>query len=113
MTDKLNFELAPKAGTFVTRDVDRSGPIVKLYFFPGLRAQELGVSNLEVAVQAMRSLLPAQYQSLNVEPLLDYLNDAATKLRNGDGAEALADVKDLWRILIGDAPDVLPAGGAC
>ncbi|KAF3084244.1 hypothetical protein TWF569_009584 [Orbilia oligospora] len=156
MTDRLNFELAPKAGTFVTRDIDRSGPIVKLYIFPGLRAQELGVSNLEVVIQAIRSLPRARYESLNVEPLLDYLSNAAIKWGMETGifsfdltspttsrikiytrgpnttveylmdaltlggrydiseysAEALTDVKDFWKIFIGDAPDVLPTGGA-
>ncbi|KAK6358207.1 hypothetical protein TWF730_007558 [Orbilia blumenaviensis] len=156
MTDRLNFELAPKAGTFVTRDIDRTGPIVKLYIFPGLRAQEDGVSNLEVVTQAIRSLPTAQYEFLHVEPLLDYLADAATKWGMETGifsfdltspetsriklytrgpnttveylldaltlggryslseysSEALADLKDFWKIFIGDAPDVLPTGGA-
>ncbi|EPS38125.1 hypothetical protein H072_8169 [Dactylellina haptotyla CBS 200.50] len=155
-TDKLNFELAPNAGTFVTRDIDRNGPIIKLYIFPGLRAQELGVSNLEVIMQAIRSLPSQQYQSLNVEPLLDYLNEAAIKWKMETGIfsfdlisadksriklytrapnttidylmdaltlggrydlsnyspEALADVKDFWKIFIGESPDVLPTGGA-
>ncbi|KAF3935660.1 hypothetical protein ABW19_dt0206475 [Dactylella cylindrospora] len=156
MTDKLNFELAPNAGTFVTRDIDRTGPIVKLYIFPGLRAQELGVPNLDIVVKAIRSLPPAQYESLQVEPLLDYLNEAAAKWKMETGIfsfdlvspktsrikiytrapnttvdylidaltlggryniaeyskEALDDVKDFWRIFIGEAPDVLPTGGA-
>ncbi|KAF3910862.1 hypothetical protein ABW20_dc0106411 [Dactylellina cionopaga] len=156
MTDKLNFELAPHAGTFVTRDIDRNGPIVKLYIFPGLRAQELGVSNLEVVTQAIRSLPTKQYQSLQVEPLLDYLAEAAAKWEMETGIfsidlispeksrikiytrapnttvdylmdaltlggrynmsnyskEALTDVEDFWNIFIGDAPAVLPSGGA-
>ncbi|KAL5435821.1 hypothetical protein PMIN06_011045 [Paraphaeosphaeria minitans] len=79
MTEKLNFKLAPVAGTFVTRDVDRNGPIVKLYIYPGLRAQEMGVSNLEVVVGAIRALPDEQYASLRCEPMLDYLHEAAEK----------------------------------
>jgi DMATS type aromatic prenyltransferase len=80
MTDKLNFELAPVAGTFVTRDVDLvKGPIIKMYIFPGLKAQELGVSNLEVATRAIQSLPAAQYQSLQPKLMLDYLREAAAK----------------------------------
>jgi DMATS type aromatic prenyltransferase len=79
-TEKLNFELAPVAGTFVTRDVDLvKGPIIKMYIFPGLRAQELGVSNLEIAHRAIQTLPAAQYQSLRPEPLFDYLHEAAVK----------------------------------
>ncbi|KAI1081428.1 tryptophan dimethylallyltransferase-domain-containing protein [Whalleya microplaca] len=156
MTDKLNFELAPNAGTFVTRDIKRSGPIVKLYMFPGLRAQELGISNLEIVIQAIQSLPTIQYESLQAEPLLDYLREAAVKWNMETGIfsfdlvsptesrikiytrapnttvdylmdaltlggrydlslyskEALDDVKDFWRIFIGDAPDILPSGQA-
>jgi len=80
MTEKLNFELAPVAGTFVTRDVDLvKGPIIKMYIFPGLRAQELGVSNLEIADRAIRTLPAAQYKSLSPEPLFAYLREAAEK----------------------------------
>ncbi|KAF1976876.1 aromatic prenyltransferase [Bimuria novae-zelandiae CBS 107.79] len=153
MTEKLNFELAPVAGTFVTRDIDRNGPIIKLYIFPGLRAQELGVSNLEVVVRAIRSLPSEQYASLRCEPMLEYLHEAAMKWKMDVGIfsfdlispqqsrikiytrapnttvdylmdaltlggryslsmyseEAIADVKDFWRIFIGDAHE-LPAG---
>jgi len=154
MTEKLNFELAPVAGTFVTRDIDRNGPIIKLYIFPGLRAQELGVSNLDVVVRAIQSLPADQYKSLSCEPMLDYLHEAAQKWKMDVGIfsfdlispqksrikiytrapntteeylmdaltlggrydmsmyseEAIRDVKDFWRIFIGDAPDELPAG---
>ncbi|KAK2595106.1 hypothetical protein QQS21_007191 [Conoideocrella luteorostrata] len=155
LNDKLNFELAPKAGTFVTRDIGRSGPIVKLYIFPGLKAQELGVSNLDVVTQAIRGLPSEQYQHLQVAPLLDYLHEAAVKWQMETGIlsfdlispktsrikiytraptttldylidaltlggrydlsvyseEALADIKDFWKIFIGDAPEVLPPDG--
>ncbi|KAL5386202.1 hypothetical protein DPSP01_004285 [Paraphaeosphaeria sporulosa] len=153
MTEKLNFELAPVAGTFVTRDIDRTGPIIKLYIFPGLRAQEMGVSNLEVVVGAIRALPEEQYASLRCEPMLEYLHEAAAKWKMDVGifsfdlispqqsrikiytrapntsveylmdaltlggrydmgmysAEAIADVKDFWRIFIGDAPAELPS----
>ncbi|ORY09851.1 tryptophan dimethylallyltransferase-domain-containing protein [Clohesyomyces aquaticus] len=80
MTEELNFQLAPVAGTFVTRDVDLvKGPIIKVYIFPGLRAQELGVTNLEVAKRAIQSLPPAQYEALQPKPMLDYLHEAAEK----------------------------------
>lgn len=153
MTEKLNFELAPVAGTFVTRDIDRNGPIIKLYIFPGLRAQELGISNLDVVVRAIRSLPAEQYASLRCEPMLEYLHEAAEKWKMDVGIfsfdlispqqsrlkiytrapnttveylmdalmlggrydmsmyseEAIADVKDFWRIFIGDAPSELPS----
>ncbi|KAH9991415.1 tryptophan dimethylallyltransferase-domain-containing protein [Xylariaceae sp. FL0662B] len=153
MTDKLNFELAPKGGTYVTRDIKRTGPMVKLYMFPGLRAQELGISNLEVVTQAIQSLPEVQLRSLQPEPLLEYLREAAIKWNMETGIfsfdlvsptesrikiytrapnttvdylidaltlggrydlslyskEALDDVKDFWRIFIGNAPDVLPS----
>lgn len=79
LSDKLDFELAPRAGTFVTRDIGRSGPIVKLYIFPGLRAEELGVSNLEIVTRAVRSLPAEQYEHLGAEPLFEYLYEASIK----------------------------------
>ncbi|KAF9691031.1 hypothetical protein EKO04_011226 [Ascochyta lentis] len=156
MTEKLNFELAPVAGTFVTRDIDRNGPIIKMYMFPGLKAQELGIPNAEVVFRAIQSLPVDQYRSLNFEPLHNYLLEAARKWKMEIGifsfdlispqksrikiytrapnttieylmdaltlggrydlsmysAEAIQDVKDFWRIFIGDAPDVLSQGGA-
>jgi DMATS type aromatic prenyltransferase len=156
MTEKLNFELAPVAGTFVTRDVDLvKGPIIKMYIFPGLRAQELGVSNLEIADRAIKTLPKSQYNSLNSEPMFEYLREAAVKWSMDIGifsfdlvspdtsriklytraphtsieylmdsitlggrysldmysAEAIADLKDFWKIFIGDAPDILPESG--
>ncbi|OAQ79632.1 aromatic prenyltransferase [Purpureocillium lilacinum] len=160
LDDKLNFELAPQAGTFVTRDISRRGdPMVKLYMFPGLRAQALGagVSNLDVVTRAVQTLPPDQLEHLNAGPLLDYLHEAAARwgmetgifsfdlvdprasrikiytrapattveylldalslggrydLATAYSPEALADVKDFWRIFIGeDAPDVMPSGG--
>ncbi|PVH95354.1 aromatic prenyltransferase [Periconia macrospinosa] len=157
MDDKLNFELAPVAGTFVTRDVDLvKGPIVKMYIFPGLRAQQLGVTNLDVVDAAIRKLPKEQYDAMSPGPLLEYLREAAGKWRMDVGIfsfdlvepgssrikiytraphttveylmdaltlggryslsmyseEAIADLKDFWRIFIGDdAPGVLPGGG--
>ncbi|KZM25643.1 4-O-dimethylallyl-L-tyrosine synthase [Ascochyta rabiei] len=156
MTEKLNFELAPVAGTFVTRDIDRNGPIIKMYMFPGLKAQELGISNAEVVFRAVQSLPADQYTSLNFEPLHEYLREADRKWGMEIGifsfdlispqksrikiytrapnttveylmdaltlggrydlsmysAEAIQDVKDFWKIFIGDAPDVLSQSGA-
>lgn len=80
MTDQLNFELASGAGTFVTRDVDLvKGPIIKMYIFPGLRAQQMGVSNLEVITKAVRNLPVEQYDALRPEPMLEYLKEAKGK----------------------------------
>ncbi|KAJ6439353.1 aromatic prenyltransferase [Purpureocillium lavendulum] len=169
LDDKLNYELAPQAGTFVTRDIGRHGPMVKVYMFPGLRAQELQLAgggpdgsavttNLDVVTRAVRALPADQLAHLQPEPLLAYLHEAAARwgmqtgifsfdlvdprasrikiytrapattvdylldalslggrydLAAAYSPEALADVKDFWRIFIGDdAPDVMPAGGA-
>ncbi|KAF2009111.1 aromatic prenyltransferase [Aaosphaeria arxii CBS 175.79] len=156
MSEKLDFELAPVAGTFVTRDIDRSKPIIKLYVFLGLKAQELGISNFEVMSRAMKQLPSEQWNSLRPEPLLEYLQEAYGKWKMETGIfsfdlispresrikiytrapnttveylmdaltlggrydlsmysdEAIQDVKDFWRIFIGDAPDTLPTGGA-
>ncbi|KAF2621233.1 hypothetical protein BU25DRAFT_495895 [Macroventuria anomochaeta] len=79
MAEKNNFKVAPVAGTFVTRDIDRHGPIVKMYMFPGLRAQELGISKAEVVYSAIKSLPEERYQSLKFEPLQAYLREAAAK----------------------------------
>lgn len=152
-TAKPNSELAPAAGTFVTKDTDRNGLLMKLNILPGLRAQELGISNLDVVVRAIRSLPSGQYSALRCEPLLDYLYEAAqrwntevsmvsfdlvapqesrleihTRAPNATveclmdalmlggrynastySEEAIVDVKDFWRIFIGDAPSGLPS----
>ncbi|KAF2462690.1 aromatic prenyltransferase [Lindgomyces ingoldianus] len=156
MTEELNFQLAPVAGTFVTRDVDLiKGPIIKMYIFPGLRAQELGVSGLEIVTRAIHGLPAAQYKSLQPKPMLDYLQEAAKKWSMDVGifsfdlvspeksrikiytraphtsiaylmdaltlggrydlsmysADAITDLKDFWKIFIGDAPEVLSKTG--
>ncbi|CAI6334778.1 unnamed protein product [Periconia digitata] len=157
-TNKLDFELAPDAGTFVTRDVDLTkGPIVKMYMFPGLRAQQVGgrTSNLDVVERAIRGLPKEQFDALAPDPLLDFLDEATQKWNMEVGIfsfdllkpessriklytraphtsieylmdaltlggrqsismyseEAFADLKDFWKIFIGEAPAVLPSGG--
>lgn len=72
-------ETTPKGGTVVALDIEKTGPVMKMYIYPGLKAEELGISNLELTKQAIRSLPPDQYQSLNVEPLLDYLDKGTAK----------------------------------
>ena len=69
MATQNNFEVAPVAGTFVMRDIDRHGPMVKIYMFPGLRRQELGISKADVVFNAIRGLPVDQFHSLNFEPL--------------------------------------------
>ncbi|KAK3376123.1 aromatic prenyltransferase [Lasiosphaeria ovina] len=72
-------EITPKAGTGVAIDVEASGPVMKVYLFPGLRALELGISNLEVVERAIRSLPPDELAALQVEPLLSYLHEATAR----------------------------------
>lgn len=74
-------ETTPKAGTVVALDIEKSGPVMKIYIYPGLKAAELGISNLDVVAQSIRNLPAEQYQSIqaNVEPLLDYLYEGTEK----------------------------------
>lgn len=74
-------ETTPKAGTVVALDIEKGGPVMKIYIYPGLKAAELGISNLDVVAQSIRNLPTEQYQSLktNVEPLLDYLYEGTEK----------------------------------
>lgn len=68
-------ETTPKAGTVVALDIEKAGPVMKIYIYPGLKAAELGISNLDVVARSIRNLPTEQYQSLqaHVEPLLEYL----------------------------------------
>ncbi|KAJ4391256.1 hypothetical protein N0V93_004873 [Gnomoniopsis smithogilvyi] len=74
-------ETTPKAGTVVALDIEKAGPVMKIYIYPGLKAAELGISNLDVVAQSIRNLPAEQYQSIqaNVEPLLDYLYEGTEK----------------------------------
>ncbi|KAF2996917.1 aromatic prenyltransferase (DMATS family) [Curvularia kusanoi] len=73
------FEVAPVGGTFVMRDIARSGPIVKAYMYPGLKGKELGISKSEVVFRAIKALPAEQYKNLTFEPLQRYLEEAARK----------------------------------
>lgn len=74
-------ETTPKAGTVVALDIEKTGPVMKIYIYPGLKATELGISNLDVVAQSIRNLPAKQYQSIqaHVEPLLDYLYEGTQK----------------------------------
>ncbi|KAK8045088.1 tryptophan dimethylallyltransferase domain-containing protein [Apiospora rasikravindrae] len=119
-------ETTPKAGTVVALDLEKTGPVMKMYIYPGLKAEELGITNLQLVQQSIRSL--PQYASLRVEPLLAYLDEGTAKygfetgilgidcLRPEEGArikiysdEAVADLRDFWNAFLADAPAVLPA----
>lgn len=72
-------ETTPKGGTVVALDIEKNGPVMKMYIYPGLKAEELGISNLDLVIQAIRNLPVEQYKSLNVEPLLEYLQKGTEK----------------------------------
>lgn len=74
-------ETTPKAGTVVALDIEKGGPVMKIYIYPGLKAAELGISNLDVVAQSIRNLPAQQYQSIqaHVEPLLEYLYEGTEK----------------------------------
>jgi DMATS type aromatic prenyltransferase len=73
------FEVAPVGGTFVMRDIARSGPMIKAYMYPGLKGKELGISKSDVVFGAIKALPAEQYRSLTFEPLQEYLEEAARK----------------------------------
>lgn len=74
-------ETTPKAGTVVALDIEKAGPVMKIYIYPGLKAAELGISNLDVVARSIRNLPTKQYQSIqsHVEPLLEYLYEGTEK----------------------------------
>ncbi|QBZ61994.1 hypothetical protein PoMZ_10868 [Pyricularia oryzae] len=74
-TEDFIEETTPRAGTVVALDLEKRGPVMKIYIYPGLKAAEMGIDALELVARSIRGLPPAQYASLrdNVEPLLDYL----------------------------------------
>lgn len=72
-------ETTPKAGVVVALDIEKGGPVMKMYIYPGLKALELGISNLELVQRAIRGLPRAQYESLGCEPLLQYLDEGTRR----------------------------------
>ncbi|KAK1574323.1 aromatic prenyltransferase [Colletotrichum navitas] len=77
--DRFIEETTPKAGTVVALDIEKSGPVMKIYIYPGLKAEELGITNLELVEQSIRNLPPEQFQSLNAEPLFEFLREGTKK----------------------------------
>jgi DMATS type aromatic prenyltransferase len=73
------FEVAPVGGTFVMRDIARSGPMIKVYMYPGLKGKELVISKSDVVFRAIKALPVDQCQSLTFEPLQEYLEEATRK----------------------------------
>lgn len=76
-TDGFVEETTPKAGTVVALDLERGGPVLKVYIYPGLQAAERGLGNLQLVQQAVRRL--PQYPALRAEPLLAYLAEGTAR----------------------------------
>lgn len=72
-------ETTPKAGVVVALDIEKAGPVMKMYIYPGLKALELGITNLELVQRAIRSLPADQYRALNCEPLLAFLAEGTAR----------------------------------
>lgn len=72
-------ETTPKAGVVVALDLEKTGPVMKMYIYPGLKALELGMTNLQLVQHAIRSLPADQYRSLGCEPLLEYLDEGTAR----------------------------------
>ncbi|KAK3367675.1 aromatic prenyltransferase [Podospora didyma] len=77
--DSIIEETTPKAGTGVALDIEPSGPVMKVLLYPGLRALELGISNLDMVERAIRALPTDEFSALQVEPLLEYLREATAR----------------------------------
>ncbi|KAK1999818.1 aromatic prenyltransferase [Colletotrichum falcatum] len=77
--DRFVEETTPKAGTVVALDIEKSGPVMKIYIYPGLKAEELGITNLELVERSIRNLPAEQFRSLNAEPLLEFLREGTDK----------------------------------
>ncbi|EFQ32734.1 aromatic prenyltransferase [Colletotrichum graminicola] len=77
--DRFIEETTPKAGTVVALDIEKSGPVMKIYIYPGLKAEELGITNLELVEQSIRNLPAEQFQSLSAEPLFEFLREGTKK----------------------------------
>lgn len=72
-------ETTPKAGVVVALDIEKTGPVMKMYIYPGLKALELGITNLQLVQRSIRGLPKEQYESLNCEPLLEYLDQGTAR----------------------------------
>lgn len=70
-------ETTPKAGTVVALDIEKTGAVMKMYIYPGLKAEELGITNLQLVQQSIRAL--PQYPQIPVEPLFDFLDEGTAK----------------------------------
>ncbi|KAK4163009.1 aromatic prenyltransferase [Cladorrhinum sp. PSN259] len=70
----------PVGGVGIAVDAEPSGKSVcKPLLYPGLRALELGISNLEMVERTIRALPPQHFAALNVEPLFEYLREATAR----------------------------------
>ncbi|CZS95629.1 hypothetical protein WAI453_001516 [Rhynchosporium graminicola] len=78
-TQTIIEETTVKAGTVVAIDMEKSGPVMKICFYPGLKALELGLSNLELCARALRSLPQYSFMKGQIEPLLTYLQEATKR----------------------------------
>jgi hypothetical protein len=78
-SEKHDFEVPPVGGMSVMRDIHRTSSMVKMYMFPSLRAQELGITKANVVFRAIHNLPAKQYESLDFEPLQEYLCKATDK----------------------------------
>ncbi|KAF2725983.1 aromatic prenyltransferase [Polychaeton citri CBS 116435] len=70
---------APKFGTAAALDVNKTGSVVKMYFWPTIKAAEDGISNLQCVKQSIRALPTKHLGALNAEPLLQYLDEATER----------------------------------
>lgn len=72
-------ETTPKAGVVVALDLEKTGPVMKMYLYPGLQALELGLTNLALVQRALAALPPDQYRALACAPLLAYLDEGTAR----------------------------------
>ncbi|EJT73598.1 hypothetical protein GGTG_07454 [Gaeumannomyces tritici R3-111a-1] len=85
-------ETTPLAGCFVARDLEPTGPVVKVYVYPGLKAAEPGLTNLETGIAGIDCKAPDE--------------GARIKIYRG---RRVRDLLAFWDAFPGEAPDVLPA----
>ncbi|KAK3997215.1 putative dimethylallyl tryptophan synthase [Cladorrhinum sp. PSN332] len=79
-TENVIEATTPVGGVGIAIDAEPSGrSVCKPLLYPGLRALELGISNLEMVERTIRALPPKQFAALNVEPLFDYLHEATAR----------------------------------
>jgi hypothetical protein len=96
MADVFIEETTPKAGVVVALVIEKSGPVMKMSIYPGLKALELGIRNLELVQRAIRGLPPAQYESLACEPLLHFLDEGTARWGFETGILSI-DCLEPWR----------------